>query len=178
MTRTIARSAVAGAIVLMATGILQARELILKPERLIAIASPTDGRDVRTLVYFELPEGLREVDNAFLVFRGEVEGADFGMVEVLPVTKDWTSAGTVTWESPWDSVGGDYSGRVARSSITLKRNQGDKDIKLNVTLIVKAWLEGAAPNNGIVMLISKDDMLSSASRCGIDESRVKLRILY
>lgn len=168
----------AAALVLTGADALQARELILRPERVIALTCPTDARDVRTLVYFELPEGLREVDNAFLVFRGEVEGADFGMVEVFPVTRDWKSAGTVTWESPWDSVGGDYSGRVARSSVTLKRNQGDKDIKLNVTLIVKAWLEGVAPNNGIVILPSRADLGNAPVQYSLPARDVVLRIVY
>ena len=161
---------------------LQAKELILEPQKVCVITSPTESRDSRTLVYFEMPNqhgGAKlDFDNAFLIFRGKVTDADFGMLEVLPVTKDWKSAGTASWSSPWNSPGGDFSGDAARASTTLKGADGEKEVRLNVTFIVKAWLDGVLPNNGIVILGSPGDLQSSAAKFGLKTDGMKLKISY
>jgi len=161
---------------------LQAKELTLEPQRVSVITCPTESRDVRTLVYFELPSRLREkkadFDNAFLIFRGTVADADFGMVEVFPVTTDWESAGTASWSSPWHSAGGDFSKDVACGSVTLKNEDGEKEVRVNVTLVVKAWVEGVLPNNGIMILGSQTDLENSGMKFGLNADGIRLKIVY
>jgi hypothetical protein len=160
---------------------LQAKELILEPQKVSVITSPTESRDTRLLVYFDLPspnENKLDFDSAFLVFRGKVTDADFGTVEVFPVTTDWKSAGTPSWGSPWHTAGGDFTNNLARGSVTLKSANADEEVRLNVTLIVKAWVDGVLPNNGIVILGSQGDLKNSDAKFGIKPDNMKLKIIY
>ena len=161
---------------------LQAKDLVLEPQKVSVITSPTDNRDVRTLVYFEMPNqhgGAKlEFDNAFLIFRGKVTDADFGMIEVFPITREWGTAGSASWSLPWERPGGDFSGDVARASTTLKSADGEDEVRLNVTFIVKAWLDGVLPNNGIVILGSRADLDNSSAKFDLKGEGVKLKIVY
>jgi hypothetical protein len=165
---------------LIAASSIQARELVLQPARIDSIVSPRDSRDARILVYFELPKELRGskvvVDNAILTFRAQVTGAAFGMIHVSPLIRDWRSEGSVSWSSPWDSLGGDYAKNVAGRSVTLKSEKGEGEVRSNVTFIVKAWVDGSIANNGMAILPSEADLRNSAVRYSVDRNSIRLKV--
>lgn len=182
MTRTLLALLIVSIMVVGAAVPLVARELVLQPKKVAAIVSPTNERDSRTLVYFELPRESyvqkNKMANAVLIFKAQVTDADFGALEIFPVGRDWQSTGLVSWSSPWDSPGGDYSKDRLGTGVTLKKDAGEKETRLNVTLIVKAWLDGAIPNNGLVILSSQADLGSSSVKYDFRGDSLKLKITY
>jgi hypothetical protein len=159
---------------------LEARELVISPSRVETIVSPTEERDARVLVFFELPPelltGKLTVDNAILVFDAQVAGADFGLLHIFPVTKAWTTEQAVAWSSPWDKAGGDYTQGIAGRSITMKAAEGEKRVSSNVTFIVMEWLSGKLVNNGLILVPSEQDLLNSSVRYRLQKGSVKLKI--
>ncbi|HVO76967.1 MAG TPA: hypothetical protein VMT60_03190, partial [Candidatus Bathyarchaeia archaeon] len=119
-----------------------------------------------------------KVANAVLIFRAQVTDADLGALEIFPVRKDWQSAGPISWTSPWDSLGGDYSKDIVGASVALRKNAGEKETRLNVTLLVKAWLDGICTNNGFIILPSQADLQSSSLRCSLNQDGIRLKIVY
>jgi hypothetical protein len=161
---------------------LAAKELVLEPKKAVTIVSPTDARDSRILVCFELPKALQgpkvEIDNAALMITAGVEGVDVGMLNVFPVAKDWSAAAEVSWASPWDSPGGDYSTKSLGRGVTLRRAQGKKEISSNALFLVKSWLNGSLPNNGIIIVPSEADLAESAAEFSVEKASMKLVIFY
>lgn len=84
-----------------------ANRVVLNPERVETIKSPKESRDVRILIYFELPDKLASkniiVDFAKLVFKAKITKARTGLLEVYPLTKSWKDQGSVTWSGTWDT---------------------------------------------------------------------------
>ena len=165
---------------LVAAASLEAKEFVMSPSRVEAIVSPTEERDVRVLVFFELPSELLTgrfiVDNAVLVFDAEVTGADFGLVHVFPVTKAWRTESAVAWSSPWEKAGGDYTQGIAGKSITMKAAEGEKRVSSNITFIVMDWVSGRLANDGLILLLSEQDLTSSDVRCSLQKGSMKLKI--
>lgn len=161
---------------------LEAKELVLSPARVAAIVSPVDARDTRVLAYFELPEALKSgtatIVNAALEFDAGIEGAEFGMAYVFPVTKDWQSASSIAWDSPWSSLGGDYTMEIAGKSVALKSAKGQGRVRSNVTFIVMDWIAGRLPNNGLVIMPSQEDLQESATAFSFDKANMNLKINY
>jgi hypothetical protein len=159
---------------------LQAKEFVISASKVEAIVSPTDARDSRVLVYFELPRELygRKVviDNAALVFEAQVTDAEFGMVHIFPATRAWQTEASVAWSSPWEKAGGDFTQGIAGKSVTLKATNGEKEISSNVTFIVMDWISGRLPNNGLILVPSQDDLLDSTARFAFDRGSLKLKI--
>jgi len=182
MARKLLALFVVSTVVLGAAVGVHARALLLEPKKVATIVSPTDERDSRTLVYFELPRELslqkNKLANAILILKAQVTDADFGALEVFPIGRDWQSAGLVSWGSPWDTPGGDYSADQLGTGVTLKKDAGEKETRLNVTLIVKAWLDGTCANNGLIILTSQGDLQSSSLRCSLNTDGMKLKIVY
>lgn len=158
----------------------EARELVVSPSRVETIVSPTEERDARVLVFFELPQelltGKLTVDNAVLVFDAQVADADFGLLHIFPVTKAWGTEQTVAWSSPWEKAGGDYTQRIAGKSVTMKAAEGEKKVSSNVTFIVMDWLSGRLANNGLILVPSEQDLLSSSVRYSLQKGSIKLKI--
>jgi len=157
---------------------LQAKELVILPAKVEAIVSPTDARDSRVLVYFELPKELYGkkvvIDNAALVFEAQVTDAEFGMVHIFPATRAWQTEASVAWNSPWDTAGGDFTQRIAGKSVTLKAANGEGEILSNVTFIVMHWILGRLANNGLILVPSQEDLKNSTVRYGFQKGSIKL----
>ena len=161
---------------------LIAAELILKPEKTSVIISPEDKRDIRIFVYYDLPKELSspgiEINWAIIEFEAEINSADVGMIDVLPVASDWKDSGDISWESPWTNLGGDYADEYHGYSITLKSSAGLKKISSNVTMMVKAWIDGYLVNNGIMIVPSEDDLELFPIKFNIESKDLVLRIHY
>jgi len=182
MARKLLALFIVSIVVLGAAAGLHARALVLVPKKVATIVSPTDERDSRTLVYFELPRELsfqkNKLANAILIFKAQVADVDFGALEVFPIGRDWQSAGLISWSSPWDTPGGDYSADQLGTGVTLKKDAPEKETRLNVTLLVKAWLEGVIPNNGLIILSSQTDLGISSVKYDFRGDSLKLKITY
>ena len=167
--------------VLLAGAATQAKELILIPAKVETIVSPSNARDTRVLLYFELPgelmSGKARIVSAALLFKAGIEDANFGLVHVFPVTKAWQGEASVGWGSPWETPGGDYTQRVAGKSVTLKASKGTGEVASNVTFIVMDWVSGRLANNGLVVVPSQEDLAESAAKVGLDKTSVKLRVV-
>jgi len=165
---------------MFAAASLEAKELVLSPSRVETIVSPSEERDARVLVFFELPSelltGRLTVDNAVLVFDAQVADADFGLLHIFPVTKAWRTEQTVAWSSPWEKAGGDYTQRIAGKSVTMKAAEGEKKVSSNVTFIVMDWLSGRLANNGLIFVPSEQDLLNSSVRYSLQKGSMKLKI--
>ena len=159
---------------------LQAKELIISPTKVEAIVSPTDARDSRVLVYFELPKELYGkkvmIDNATLVVEAQVTDAEFGMVHIFPATRAWQAEASVAWNSPWEKAGGDFTQLIAGKCVTLKAANGEKEISSNVTFIVMDWISGRLANNGLILVPSQEDLVDSAAGFAFNRGSLKLKI--
>ena len=171
---------IAALAVVLAAAALQAKEIVLTPARVATIVSPEDARDARVLLCFDLPQELLEgkvkVENAALLFGGAIEDADFGLVHIFPATTAWRAAASVSWNSPWETAGGDFTKAIAGKSVTLKGADGAKEISSNVTFIVMDWVSGRLANNGLILVPSQEDLVNSAGKFGFDTGSLKLRI--
>ncbi|MCX5754235.1 MAG: DNRLRE domain-containing protein [Candidatus Krumholzibacteria bacterium] len=171
---------IAALVAVLGAASLQAKELVISPARVEAIVSPTDSRDSRVLVYFELPKELYDkkvvIDNAALVFEARVTDAEFGMVHVFPATREWQTEASIAWTSPQEKAGGDFTKRIAGKSVTLKAANSGKEISSNVTFIVMDWVSGRLTNNGLILVPSQEDLADSAARFAFDKGTLKLKI--
>jgi hypothetical protein len=165
---------------ILAAASIEARELVISPSRVETIVSPTEGRDSRVLVFFELPReltaGKLTVDNAILIFDAQVTGAEFGLLHIFPVMRDWRAAATVAWNSPWERAGGDFTQDIAGKSITMKSAEGEKKVISNVTFIVMDWASGRLANNGLILVPSEQDLASSDVRYSLQTGSIRLKI--
>ena len=100
------------------------------------------------------------------------------MIDVLPVVIDWKDSGDISWDSPWTNSGGDYADKFHGTSITLKSRDGLKKISSNVTMMVKAWLDGFLVNNGVMIVPAEDDLELFPVTFNIDSKNLVLRIHY
>jgi hypothetical protein len=157
---------------------VQAKELIISPAKVEAIVSPTDARDSRVLVYFELPAELYGkkvvIDNAALMFEAQLTDAEFGMVHIFPLTRAWQTEANISWSYPWEKEGGDFTRLIAGKSVTLKAANGEKEISSNVTFIVMDWIAGRLANNGLILVPSQEDLMNSTAIYGFQEGSIKL----
>lgn len=159
-----------------------ANRVVLSPERIETIKSPEESRDVRILVYFELPDKLGSkniiIDFAKLVFKAKVIEAKTGLIEVYPVTKSWKDLGSVTWSGSWDTKGGDFSFENAGKPVTAKSAKGRSTFRCDVTYTVLSWLDGFAPNYGFIIVPSSSDLANSDVKYSIETDDIELVINY
>jgi len=170
------------AILLLASG-ADARRATLSPVKAAAIVSPSDERDSRVLLFFELPADVMnskaKVDFATLHCKAQVTGAGMGQIDVFPVTAEWKDRGPLSWNDQWKKPGGDYNADFSMSNYNLKSEFGAKEIAIDVTEIVQKWQSGELANNGIVLKLSDDDLKTfSDLRCSLDKEKVILKVLY
>lgn len=167
---------------LVITTAAEAKKLILEPVKVMTMTSPTEARDRRVLVYFELPEKLEisatQIDYAKLVFDAQVTDAHMGQIEVYPVTTDWKTSETVDWEESWTKKGGDYSEEVAGKHLTVRSAEGKKSARCDVTYVVLGWLEGMMDNHGFILVPSRLDLESSDIEYSIETKGITLVISY
>lgn len=161
---------------------LSAVELTIRPEKTSVIVSPEDKRDTRIFVYYNLPKELLapgvEINWAIIEFEAEISSADAGMIDVFPVVTDWKDGGEISWDSPWTNSGGDYADNFQGTSITLRNTDKLKKISSNVTMMVKAWLDGYLVNNGIMIVPAEDDLELFPITYNIESKDLVLRIYY
>lgn len=159
-----------------------AYRVVLNPERVETIQSPKESRDVRILLYFEIPNGLASrnviIEFAKLVFTAKVTEAKTGLIGVYPVTRSWKGKGSVTWSDNWESEGGDFSLENAGKPVTVKSAKGLTALRCDVTYIVLAWLDGFASNYGFIIVPSWADLINSDVKYFIDTNDIKLVINY
>jgi hypothetical protein len=180
--RTRYLACIALAILLMASG-AEARRTILSPAKSAAIVSPTDTRDSRVLLYFELPADVMNskarVDFATLLCKAQITGTDMGQIDVYPVTAEWKDRGTVSWSDGWEKPGGDYDAASLPSIYSLKSEFGEKEIAIDVTEIVQKWQSGKIANNGMMLKLSADDLENFGDlEYSLNKDDVLLRVFY
>ncbi len=139
-----------------------------------------EAENRRSLVRWELsslPADISVISATLELYRYDGDAASAMEVALYRVTRDWTE-GTgwdvwpdpsyapdgATWLNagpgvPWDVAGGDYdtstdygngpNGIIAQT--TLLSEQGNGWIRLNATAAVRAWIEGGAPNYGVLL---------------------------
>jgi hypothetical protein len=170
------------ALLVTAISIIYAGQLYLEPYRALLIASPENNRDTRVLIYFDLPDELGktrvEIEHAVLILEGEMSDTDFGQLDVFPITKEWKNSDNVLWSSPWEKPGGDYTGNFMGRSVTLSSGSGKGIVRLDVTFMVKAWLDGILENHGMAMIPSTDDLSKTQAKYHFDQESIRLKVKY
>ena len=161
---------------------LQAKELVITPAKVETIGSPTDSRDSRVLVYFELPKELYAekvtIDNALLVFEARIMDAEFGLIHLFPATRAWQGEASISWDSPWEKAGGDFTDRIAGKCVTLKAADGEKEMISDLTFVVMDWISGRLANNGLILVPSQTDLAESSAAFSFDKESLRLEIEY
>ncbi len=160
----------------------QAKKLVLNPTKIATMTSPTESRDERVLIYFELPEKFEltktQIDYAKLVFDAQVTYASMGQIEVYPMATSWKNNISLDWKSSWEKEGGDFSKDHAGKHITLKSADGEKSVRCDVTYIVLTWLDGTISNHGFILVPSQLDLKNSDVEYSIDTKGIQLVINY
>jgi hypothetical protein len=170
------------AIALVAGAPAQARKTVLSPNKMSAIASPVDKRDSRLLIHFELPKEILDeraiVDFATLHIKAQVSDAAMAQIDVFAVATDWQSTGSVSWDRPWTKAGGDIVAEAEPSIYSLRSESGLKEMTIDVTEIVRSWKAGKLANNGILMTISKDDLVIDRPSVAFNLDDIAMRVFY
>ncbi len=102
-------------------------------------------------------------------------------LEVFPILTDWdegrgvdvdnfSDKGVVNWDKAksnvfWTTAGGDFTGSLRAVQ---HFDQGDEDLRVNVTHIVNAWLTGGLSNHGFMV------KMSSSLETGTSDYYVKM----
>ena len=171
-----------GLLVALSNSVIHATELYLDPGKVASLVSPEDSRDTRTLMFFNLPEELLkpdvEIENAVLLLKGQITDADLGQVDVFAVTQEWVDAGKIRWSSTWDKPGDSYTIDYMGRSVSLSKEFSKSLVRLNVTFMIKAWLDGLLENRGMVVVPCRDDLNSTQVKYHFDEDSIILKISY
>jgi len=125
-----------------------------------------EGNEQRTLMFFDL-NGLNiasgdQVVSAVLslVVSRAYGGSKNLPVEVYRVVSPWAE-NSVTWtvrlpNQPWSQAGGDYAGRLGNQDANPYATNSDDPpeggtISWEIASLVQEWLDGASPNNGLLL---------------------------
>ena len=171
-------------VVIIAFSFSQGKKVTVEPGKVTVITSPVESRDTRILVYFDLPQDLLEMksiygySSAVLICEAQVTDAEIGELYILPVTTDWKSKGSISWGSPWSNPGGDYSVEHSISSVALISEDGKKEIKIDVTDIVRMWIDGTLKNRGLIIMPLKDELDKSSVKFSVDYDNLKIYLKY
>lgn len=161
---------------------VNARQAVITPKEISVITNPSETRDKRVLLFFELPKEISDskmvVDFALLICEAGVNNALAGQIDIFPITTEWKNKSVISWDDPWDKSGGDYSEEYLANNYTLKSAYGKKEISVDVTGIIQDWQKEELSNNGIVLKLSQDDLENKSTALSFDEKTVKLKILY
>jgi hypothetical protein len=182
MNRKCVAIVIIGLMLALSYSVTGATELYLEPEKVASLVSPEDGRDSRTLIFFSLPEELMksdvEIENAVLLLKGRITDAALGQVDVFAVTEKWVNAGKLGWSNTWDKPGKGYTTDYMGRSVSLSEKPGTSLVRLNVTFMVKAWLDGLIENRGMVVAPCRDDLNSTPVKYYFDRDSILLKISY
>jgi hypothetical protein len=159
-----------------------ARKVVLQPLRTAAIVSPSNVQDIRSLIYFEVPQNVMKqnvtVDFAVLKCKAKMAGAPLGQIDVFPLKSAWEDAARVTWDGPWGKPGGDYSTEMGPVLYSLPSASNTQQITIDVTKIAQGWQSGALANHGIIMMVSSEDLANFPVACSIERDHAELVIFY
>ncbi|MFA4948766.1 MAG: hypothetical protein WC674_09725, partial [Candidatus Krumholzibacteriia bacterium] len=110
--------------------------------------------------------------------KAQVSDAAMAQIDVFAVATDWQSAGSVSWDRPWTKAGGDIVAEAEPSIYSLKSESGLKEMTIDVTEMVRSWKSGKLANNGILMTISKDDLLIDKPNVAFNPDDIAMRVFY
>jgi hypothetical protein len=107
----------------------------------------------RLLFKFDLPQELSKgfIDYAELIFKSEPEPSSSNRVIIsgFPLTKSWDEK-SVSWTNPWTTGGGDYLDTIMATCLNPK--QKTRLTSLDITEIVRMWVEEIIPNYGLILM--------------------------
>ena len=134
-------------------------------------------------MYFEVPERLGqegiEVEYARLVFTAGVQDAPLGQVEIFPLTTAWAESEVVRWNRGWTEDGGDFSLDRPGVHQPVRAVDGVRELRSDVTYIVKAWVDGVVANYGFILMPSASELETSEDiGFTIDTGGIRLVIGY
>jgi hypothetical protein len=159
-----------------------ARKAVLQPSREAVIVSPSNMQDIRSLVYFEVPQSVMKqnvtVDFAVLKCKAMLKGAPLGQIDVFPLKSDWEDAVRVTWDGPWEKPGGDFSMATGSALYSLPTTSILQQIMIDVTQIVQGWQSGALANHGLILMMSSEDLENFPIVCSLEGDRAELLVFY
>lgn len=130
----------------------QAGEKII-PVTETATIDPYTANAGRLLFRFDLPEDLDGafIDYAELLFKVDSEPPSSHCIVIggFPVSTDWDQE-TVSWSNPWTNTGGDHLDTVMATCLDSRTE--NRLTSLDITEIVKFWVEKKIDNFGVILL--------------------------
>lgn len=163
--------------------VAMAGQAVLRPSAASRIVNPANGRDVRVLYMFALPDSVAESDIIYAVLRVPTNGLSEVPVAVGRVESSWSTV------DGWSSMTGKLSGSAGfdgnreeciwTSNHLESSEEGtwDTGVEVIITEMVKEWV--FAPRNyGLCLrgIADRNDDLSSAFSVDIKEP--ELVVLY
>jgi len=154
-------------IFLLLTSLVNSAEVTIPVSQTAVICSGFDSNYGRLLFKFDLP---KELDSAFIdyseiIFKAEPEpsysNAKLIVIAAYPLSRDW-SADNVSWTSPWTNPGGDYIDSIYCSALLFKSE--DYQIGLDITPLVRLWIDNSLSNYGLILLPLGSDCSLKLSR--------------
>ncbi len=138
---------------------------------------PDNGGDRRGLIKFDLSSiPSNATINGATLYLYEKDNKSDQTTYVYRVTSSWSES-TVTWLT-WTLLGGDFDNSI--SYFTFLPNQKDCMLTLDITNLVRLWVNGTYPNHGLILYstglnhkityVTKEDAIVS--------QRPKLDIVY
>lgn len=124
----------------------------------VGTLSPSQGSDYGRLLFkFDLLEQLNGVaiDYAELRFTATPDTGEsyICLMGVFPVTKTWNSA-DLSWSSGWSNPGGDYVDTIYSSCLI--RTSTDRLTRVDITHIVRMWVDSTLANHGVILMPLED----------------------
>jgi len=156
-------------------GTCSSRSLEVEASQVAVIKPSAESSETHLLVQFTLPDILAgySMDFACVSFVADCAG-DEGRVsfQAFPLSRAWDPR-TVTWASPWEKAGGDWSSRV--SAYEISDAGSGKTVNLDVTDFANGWLREPSKNFGVLVKVSGPFFGTFL----LNEVQVpKLRVLY
>jgi len=130
----------------------------LTPADLAVISDPSYPACERLLLQYHLPEALQATDVELAVLTLEASFDTVGQQPVtlaaFPLNGEWTSS-EADWDGIWSQPGGDFD-RASHSAWTVTPSAG-AELRFDVTLPVRDWLEGSRDNDGIIVMAGGEE---------------------
>ncbi len=108
-----------------------------------------DNQRERSLLKFDLtgiPSNATVTSAYLYIYANDQDSSS--RHRIYRVTTDWLE-GTVTWNSPWTSSGGDFNSTIRYNYFT--PNNDDCLFTLNLTYLVQLWVDNTYPNYGLMI---------------------------
>jgi len=153
VTRTATRSLLLVGMLLAVATPSEARKVVIPVSDAAVITNPQSAAEVRSLMRFDLPEGLTGVTVEFAVveFRAAVSGSgEAGVLtlDVFPMTREW-SGDAVAWGEGWDTPGGDFD--ATRHAVWTAAAGLSSVVRFDATEMVAGWVSGERRNCGLLV---------------------------